>query len=440
VTRQRLLAGLVALLIIGAGVWLARNTYWANVTEVVPMSGAAAENEYYSLEHLANALGMRTEGIDLRLGLPPRSAVLYVAEMPQIPPTLPAQVMHELEAWVQEGGRLVLANGALLASKELQQWSEISFVPVKRALPVRPKPGAAADAAAGPGATSSPIAAPPAAPASVAAPPAGALPRVNRAPAPLRGPVCRPYRVAEDGIASGEVLQVCSGGFERRLVVPAVPEWSLSDHFDQPSVVRVRIGRGSVTVAGSSQWYSNKTILTGEFARLFFAATGLRRGDALYWIKLTDAETLLAKLWRVAAPAVLVLALALVLAIWRAVPRFGPMTPAAPLARRSLAEQIRAHARFAWRTRRLDALHRAARRAVEDTARRYIPAYDRLTVAARIEALARRSGVPAAQIETALTHSAGAAAEVQREALEGLQRLRRALQAADLDRSTRKPI
>ncbi len=431
-TRPRLLAALIALLLIGAGVWLARNTYWGHETEAIPMSGAAAENDHYSLEHLANALGIRTQGVDLRLGLPPRSAVLYVADMP--PRSLSEHGVHELEAWVQEGGRLVLANGPLLASKELQEWSGISFVPVQRAPLVPPQPGVA-PASRGPGPPS------PSAVAPAAGPAAAAPPLVKGAPAPpLRDPVCRPYHVAEDGIANGEVLELCSGGFERRLVVPVAAEWSLSGFFDEPSVVRVRIGRGSVTVAGSSHWYSNKTILTGDFARLFFAATGLRRGDALYWTKVSDAETLLAKLWRVAAPAMIVFALALLLALWRALPRFGPMTPAAPLARRSLAEQIRAHARFAWRTRRLDALRSAALRAVEDAARRHILAYERLAVTARIQALAERSGVPAAEIESALTHSAGAAAEVQRKALEVLQRLRRALQAADPAVSTRKPI
>jgi len=445
VTRRRLLAAGGVLLLVGAAVWFARNTYWATESEAIPMSGAAAENEYYTLEHLANALGIRTRDIDVRLGLPPRDTVLYVGET--LPGSLSAQGLHELEAWVQEGGRLVLANGPLLASKELQLWSGISFVPVKRAPSPRPQPGAAAGPT-GPR-TPAPITAPPAtapppaaaAPPVAAAPPAGALPSAHSAPAPpLRDPVCHPYQVAENGIATGEVLHLCSAGFDRRLVVPPGLEWSLSDFLDRPSVARVRIGHGSVTVAGSSRWYSNKTILTADFARLFFAATGLRRGDVLYWIRVRDAETLLAKLWHVAAPAVIVLALALLLALWRAIPRFGPMTPAAPLARRSLAEQIRAHARFAWRTRRLDALRSAARRAMEDAARRHIPAYERLAIAARIQALARRSGVPAAEIETALKPSPGATAELQREAVASLLRLRGALQGADSTLSTRKPI
>jgi len=388
VKRAQLLSAAIALLVVALCVWIARNTHWEVDSERIPMSGEAAANDYYSLVHLAAALGIRTQSFDWQHGMPPTGAVLYVADVP--PKDLPARRVRELEAWVQEGGRLVLATAPLLASKELQEWSEIT--------PQR-------------------------------------MQRFPAIAAPL-GENCKPYHVAEAGVASGETLQICALGVDRHFSTPQLPEWSLADG-GEPSVLRVRIGRGSVTEAGAAYWYGNRTILRGDFARLFFAAAALRHGDVLYWVKLTDAETLLAKLWRLAAPAMMVFALALALTIWRTAPRFGPMIPTPPPSRRSLAEQIRAHARFAWRTRRLEALRTAARRAVDEAARRCIPAYDRLSIAARIRALAGRSGMPAGQIETAMTHSAGAEAEVQRDSVACLQRLRRALENADAHSLTR---
>ena len=137
-TRPRLIFAGIALLVVAGVIWLARNTYWEDESQVILPSGAAAENAYYSLEHLADALGIRTESIDLRRSLPPRDAVLYLVEI--LPANLPAQRVQALEGWVQAGGRLVLTNGPLAESKELQQWSGISFVPTQRVPVARPPP------------------------------------------------------------------------------------------------------------------------------------------------------------------------------------------------------------------------------------------------------------------------------------------------------------
>jgi hypothetical protein len=419
--RRRLVGGLVVLAVAALGIWVARNTYWSEESQSTPMSGAAAEDSLYSLRRLAAALGIEMGSIDLgstdrAQGLPPPHAALYLDA--SLPRDLPPGRVHELEAWVQEGGRLVLANAPLLASQELQQWSDITpqHVPRRHAVPK----------SAGAPTAPAPTAPAPTAPAPTAPAPTAPAPTAPATASPPVGPRCHPYAVQVNGIATDAALRVCGNGFDPRWTTPQVPEWSLSD-FGNPIVLRVRIGRGSVTVVGSSYWYTNRMILNDDDARVFVGAADLRRGDVLYRIRSTEAEALLAKLWRLAAPALIFSGVALLFWLWRTAPRFGPLIPTPPPARRSLAEQLRANARFAWRTRRLDALRAAVRRAVDETARRRIPAFDRLDAAARLQALADRSRLPVDAIETALSPAADTRADRQRDAVAALEKLRRAL-------------
>ena len=95
---------------------------------------------------------------------------------------------------------------------------------------------------------------------------------------------------------------------------------------------------------------------------------------------------------------------------------------------RSLAEQLRAKARFAWRTRKLAALRRAQCAALESAARRRLPAYDRLDAAQRIGVLSNRSGVDASALSAALADEFRGAAEAELAAIALLETARRTLE------------
>jgi hypothetical protein len=99
------------------------------------------------------------------------------------------------------------------------------------------------------------------------------------------------------------------------------------------------------------------------------------------------------------------------------------------MARRSLAEQIRANAAFAWRTRKLAALRAAVRRALDETAGKRIAAYSSLDVRKRVNAIAACAGTDARTLNSAMTEAALGAPHVQRAAIALLEQTRRLLNA-----------
>jgi hypothetical protein len=134
------------------------------------------------------------------------------------------------------------------------------------------------------------------------------------------------------------------------------------------------------------------TLLENDEALLLTAALRLARGQQLWLITDEKREPLLAALWHGGAPAILLGALALGLALWRAGVRFGPRIAPAATARRSVAEQIRGTAAFiAHRGGR--ALHQAELRALDALARSRVPGWDALIVGERAAALAPRVGI-----------------------------------------------
>jgi hypothetical protein len=194
-------------------------------------------------------------------------------------------------------------------------------------------------------------------------------------------------------------------------------------------VLRVNIRRGSVTVLPRSALIANQNLIKHDHAEIFITASHLRRGDALYIVDAAPAETLLALIWRLAAAALVFFAAAVLCIILRALPRFGPPIPAPAMVRRSLAEQIRANAAFAWRTRKLAALRAAVRRALDETAKQRIPAYSSLDVRKRVNAIAACAGTDAKTLNAAMTEDAVAAPQVQRAAISLLEQTRRLLNA-----------
>ena len=115
------------------------------------------------------------------------------------------------------------------------------------------------------------------------------------------------------------------------------------------------------------------------------------------------------------------------LTIWRNLPRFGRIAASPPPLRRSLAEQIRATARFVWRTRRLASLRRAERQALTQSAYRKLAFYERMDAAQRIDALAARTGVESGALRDALSENPDGGAESQRTAIVLLEKVRRQL-------------
>jgi|SRR5579859_156210 len=384
-TRDRITyLGIVVLLTI-LGIWIARNTYWDDTLVPVPPQGEAATNEYYSVQHLATALGIRSSFVVSLSAAPPNKGALLIDGFQG---DMTHTHVDEMAPWVETGGRLIITDDVVRADPKFQEWSGI-HLGARFDSPEKTKPA-----------------------------PARRDPEED----------CASQDVAIDGKISGKPLTVCLPPREFGLVSKRKPAWSLANRFGL-QVLRVNIGRGSVTVIPRYALIGNKNLIKHDHAEIFLTASQLTRGDALYIVNVARAETLIALVWRLAAPAVIFFGVAILCIILRQLPRFGPPLPPPAMVRRSLAEQIRANAAFAWRTRKLTALRAAVRRALDETAKKRIAAYSSLDVRKRVSAIAAWAGIDSRTLNSAMTEDAVAAPQVQRAAITLLEQARRILNA-----------
>jgi hypothetical protein len=186
----------------------------------------------------------------------------------------------------------------------------------------------------------------------------------------------------------------------------------------------VNVGRGSVTMLNASP-FTRRDFLRGDHGQLLVAATQLRHGDSLLFVTEEDHASIMKLLLRYGAAVLALLAAMIVLALWRASSRFGPLTAPTDLARRSLAEQIRGTGQFALRFGGGRALHAATVRALRDAAIKRLPHYDRLGSEERVAALAKFTGVSAEDLGPALNYSGARSAHELRNSIAALETARR---------------
>jgi len=380
VKRERIISLLVVLAVVALGVWTAYNSHWEYVPVRSPPRGEALTNRYYSLEHLLRDLGIQTREVRSLRDLPP-DAALYVRDFQM---DFAHRDLRSVEAWVEAGGRLIIPGLVLSLTPPLQQWSAVS--PVVRERRTLQK--------------STLLLAPP--------------------------PECSLWSVQTREASSESLcigMTVAGAGYASH----RIPLWSMSSEGHGMQVLRVAIDSGELTVIGPMAMLENEQLIQHDHARAFMAASGLKRGDTLLILGNPGSEPLLALLWRLAAPAVVVLGLAILALIVRHWPRFGPAEPAPTPIRRSLAEQIHAAGRFAWRTHRLAALRAAVGQALTERASRVIAGYATLNPSAQAEAIARLTGIDARTLSAALTVAAGSARRTQLGAIALLETARRAL-------------
>ena len=380
---KRPLQLLVAVVLAASVVWVAMNTYWDYEMVDNPARGEAMRNRYYTFEHLAQGFAIHTSQVPTLRTLPATDGVLVVDDLRGTQLYIDA-----LEKWVAGGGRLLLSRGALLSNRKLQMWSGVGMA----------SPGAAAEDDAPP------------------APP--------RAAAPNDG--CASYSERLAGRESGKSLRACLGFVRVAFSSMRTPAWSLSNGYGF-QMLRVAIGKGSIAVIACECLMGNKSLLREDHARVVFDSIPLRPGDHVDILDPVSAEKLLALLWRLAAAAIVCALAAIGLTIWRKLPRFGPIEAPPPPLRRSLAEQIRARARFAWRTRRLASLRRAECQALTESASRRLVFYERMDAVQRIGALAAHTGLDSGSLRSALSDTLDGGAESQRAAIVLLEKARRLL-------------
>ena len=352
--------------------WIAVHTYWADDTVPARPTGAALREPFYAAERLAESLGAHAS-YERLWKLPPPNAVVVTAYWNW---DRSRRERAQLEHWVESGGRLVAATGYY--SGAFTDWSGITRHYVKA---VSESNGCRTEVESG----------------------------VSLWPA-TTGP--RRYELC--GIHGDSVLA------SRR-----APVWQVSDAYGAQGL-RITMGQGSISVVNGAP-FTYLELLEGSNASLFVAATQLHAGDTIYFLSDQDHASLLALTWRFGAPVVALLLAALVLALWRAAPRFGPALAPPESARRSLAEQIRGTGRFLLRAGDGQALHAATVRALFAAAPLRISAFSSLSGAERIRRLAHETGFADSALAAAVNYTGARRANELRSAIALLEAARRGI-------------
>jgi len=392
----RSLGGLA--LVAALATWVAFKLHWETVTVPTPAKGEALTNPYYALGHFVANLGIHPREISTVRGLQPE-AVLVLEEWGD---ELTHPPVAALESWVEAGGRLVISSALLESYPALRAWSGIKRARATRA-PADGKPASPAPA------QGKPAASPPVPPATTGS-----------------GADCPLMTVRADGAPTGQSFRVCDVGPTLAFDGERAPAWSLADNRGM-HVIRTGVGFGEITVLEPPDVLSNAMLKRADHAEMFAAAAGLRHDDTLLIFHPATAVPLPVLLWRLIAPAILFLLATLLALAWRHAPSFGPPLPLPSPLRRSLAEQIRANARFAWRTGSLGGLRTSARRSLDEAAARHIAGYGSLDASERAERLAELTGLDPAAIRAARDEGAARRLNEERAAITLMEVCRRIL-------------
>ncbi|MCD2343025.1 DUF4350 domain-containing protein [Ideonella azotifigens] len=361
---------LLLAVLLGAGALLVRYTRWEEKRVPLPPQGEAETDRHYQLRHWLAKQGVTLQTPSELGTLPPVTDTLVLTS-----PLWDVRQSREqdLKRWVEAGGHLVLfpnTDEAMLKLNPLgiEETSEWQLQREQRKAEAKARAAASGHAA------------PPeksdededdeddeedTAPATPASGPA--LPRV---PPPPKCDWTAKDAGAQPFFAELPIYQLCrspSTVFKSR----DLPAWGVRDELGWRAL-RLPLGRGELTL---SAWYpnlDNPDLMKHDHAPLLAAMLKLRPGRQVWLMGSASLPTLPSWLWQQAAPVLLLALAALVLSLWRALPRFGPLRRPPPDRRRSLAEQVRGSASFLLQ-HRAEALHTAQCRALAEAARKLAP-------------------------------------------------------------------
>ena len=397
------------LVAVGAFVyWIATHTYWADEMAERGPSGQALSEPFYVAERLSKALGARAsyEGL---WRLPDRNAVVVVTSWDW---DRSSTQRVQLQRWVESGGRLVTDLSFFKDHDTFSAWSGIKRQYPKPVHKHNILETVAESNSRGRSGTQNTI---------VRLPP-GECHKGEESGANLWSATPTPRRY--------DLCGFYGYGF---LASTRAPVWQVADAAGVQAL-RIRVGQGSISVVNGDP-FTYLNFLLGTHATLFVAATQLHAGDEIYFLTDQNHASLLALSWRFGAPVIALLLGALILALWRAAPRFGPAMASPESARRSLAEQIRGTGQFLLRVGDGQALHAATVRALFAAAPRRISAFASLSSADRVNRLARVTGFSADALAEAINYTGARRTNELRSTIALLEAARRAI-LRNKDRST----
>ena len=172
-------------------------------------------------------------------------------------------------------------------------------------------------------------------------------------------------------------------------------------------------GAGRITILSTLVPFTNQAIGRLDHAELLWQLVRSDDGAPIdvWLVRQLKLQSLPQWLVQHALPAIAVFAILLILALWRAMPRFGPLQPEVALDRRSLREHFTAMGRFYSAQRQLPKLLHALRRDALELMRRRMPAAGDEQGSDRIAAAAQAAGMSMREVQ----HAFGVPADAPRD-------------------------
>ena len=366
--------GVISLGVVALIAYIARTTYWDEISIPSPLRGEAVTNPFYAAQKFSEALGATSEWRHA-LGTPPADDAIVVLSHWHW--DLIQDRRQQLEEWVNSGGRLVIDRTLIGGEDHLAQWAGIS----------RDYPDLNDDDETDVEAEDVPD-------------------DGDEGEDAESGERCDRLQETDatgKAIDTGRELSICKVDPLSYLSTERQVAWGLADNRGLQAL-RVRVGRGSVTSINANP-FGNRDLTAMDHGKLFIAATQLHRGDRVIFISEREHTSLLGLIWQHGAPIVVLFLLMLAALLWRGGVRFGPLSAATDASRRSIAEQIRGTGQFTIRLGGGKALHAAAVRALHEAATHRLPRYSSLAHTERIEALAQATGIDQEALAHAINHS-----------------------------------
>ena len=387
--------------------WVVHETRWVEITVDEEERGEAATDKHYALRRILQAGGATLEVRTALEPLPPRGATLLLDS--SFWSIFPGR-SERLKAWVENGGHLVVQGMHDNSDKPLR-WLPISFR--------MPRPASAPGNVAGATLPPAHSARAPASSASAPGDVVGATLPAAKADedndedvdiGPDGKPVreqpfdhpfeahrghnwggCRNYVEAPETTAPAfpprRMYRGCTGIDTMRTLKGVVPTWKLVDRKQRVLALRVPYGHGSVTGVSFMVDLANRPLLQADNALIASAILQAGPGRAIWIVEDESREALPLWMWHEARTPTLLIMIAIVLSLWRLLPRFGPRAAAPPPGRRSMGEQVSGTGQFIANAEPR-ALHAATRAAFEAVGRTRIEGWAEHDDAGRVAALA----------------------------------------------------
>jgi len=196
---------------------------------------------------------------------------------------------------------------------------------------------------------------------------------------------------------------------------------------DGAYLVRLAVGQGVVTILSDAKFLTNQNLSKIDHAAFLWRVTQLDTPRPI-WLVFSDGMPPLPQwLMQHAWTALIAGGVLLLLWLWVASRRFGPLHANVPLARRRLLDHIEASGRFLWRAGQGEQLLKGVRQTLYRALELRHPAWAGLNSNDLYQRLAELSGLPYETVQGALLYTHHGNEYEFTQAIQTLERLRKSL-------------